>query len=352
MSRKQEEPAKRATNPNNKLGMREGDDEKNNVRIPKGYYFPPFGKPLLRILCQTSLAVSGVVIASDWLWLTVCMVVGFFTATDFGWVWAVPVHLLVLWPLCARALRGFENLTHEGSHHNVERKDKALNDRFVNLGCSFWVLISVEAFRATHEIHHKHFGSDYDPDKKRFGRLGVDDMPRQSLVRMLLYLLHTLPAYVVDYWKQFSGKSEQLKKSLALHALLMGLVSHAVYENFWLLWLLYFWLPFLLYLPVVRFLAEAEEHRYKDAETEFGSTFSNLSRLQRWLLHPHGDAYHLLHHMLPQVPHWKMAYAHWILSTLDRTFQGGQSRKSVFDIPQRYFGTVARYSAPAKGVAK
>jgi len=125
-----------------------------------------------------------------------------------------------------------------------------------------------------------------------------------------------------------------------------------VYENFWLLWLAYFWVPFVLYLPVLRFLAEAEEHQYKEAESEFSSTFSNLSGLQRWFLHPHGDAYHLLHHMLPQVPHWKMAWAHWLLATLDTTFQSGRFRNSIFGAPQHYLKASSKYIPTLKGASR
>lgn len=350
MSRKNEEPAKNSPPRYDGQDVTDGENSKQrSKRIPKGYGFQPFEKPLIRKLCQTSLPISAGVALTDWAWVLTSMYVGSVLIAHVGWVWALLAHVFLLWPLCSRALRGFENLTHEGSHSNLDRRSKGRNDGFVNWSCSYWVLISVEMFRATHELHHKYFGSDNDPDKRRFARLGIDDMPRQSPGRLAAYLLRKLPVYIVDYWKQFSDESEQLKKSLALHLLFMGLGSWLVYENFWLLWLAHFWFPFVCYLPVLRFIAEAEEHRYKDAETEFGSTFSNLSGLQRWFFHPHGDAYHLLHHMLPQVPHWKMAYAHWLLATLDMTFQSGRYRKSIFDAPRRYLKTIARHAPAMKG---
>jgi fatty acid desaturase len=324
-------------------GGRFGRNERSHSeRLPKGYGFQPFEKPLLRKLCRTSLLVSSCVAASDWLWLAAAMCVGAAMFNHFGWAWAAAFNLCLLWPLCSRALRGFENLTHEGSHANFDRGSKRRNDSVVNWACSYWVLISVEMFWGPHEVHHKHFGSNEDPDKRRFDSLGMDEMPRHSPGLMVLYLLKVLPTYVLDYWKQFSNKKGQLQWSLGLHVLLAGFVSLTFYNYFWLLWLIYFWVPFLLYLPVHRFLAEAEEHHYKGATTEFGSTFSNLGKLQRWFLHPHGDAYHLLHHMLPQVPHWKMPTAHWLLATLDSTFNGGSIRKSIFDNPRRYIRVVAR----------
>ena len=166
-------------------------------------------------------------------------------------------------------------------------------------------------------------------------------MPRQSPYRLTIYLRRVLPTYLSDYWGQFSHKKGQFIKSSLAHLVLVILVSATVHDKFWLLWLVYFWVPFIFYLPLHRFFAEAEEHRYQNAETEFGSTFSNIGWFQRWFLHPHGDAFHLLHHMLPQVPHWKMSFGHWILSILDSSFEVGLCRKSVFENPKHYARLVA-----------
>ena len=262
---------------------------------------------------------------------------------------AIVSHVFVLWPICGRALRGMENLTHEASHCNFYRKSKKINDAFADWFCAYWVLISVGMFREAHEPHHRYFGSAVDPDRMRFSRLDLDQMPRQAPFKLLVYLLRVLPTYVKDYWRQFSDKKGQFMKSMVVHGLLILVVSCIVYENFWLLWLVYFWVPFIFYLPVHRFLAEAEEHRYKDAQTEFNSTFSNIGWFQRWFLHPHGDAFHLLHHMLPQVPHWRMSFGDSILSTLDSHFEAGLRRKSIFENPKHYSRIIARRILMTKG---
>jgi fatty acid desaturase len=324
---------------------KESNEKRNKGRIPKGYRFQAFEKPLLRRLCKTSLPASCAVAASDWAWIFACMYLGTTFTAAFGWAWAVPLHLLLLWPICSRSLRGFENLTHEASHHNFCRRRKELNDTAGNWLCAYWVLISVDMFRGPHRNHHHHFGGDDDPDKKRFARLDLDNMPRRSPLSLALYLLRVMPTYVLDYWRQFSDKGGQLIMSLLAHVLLVLVVSIAVNDKFWLLWLIYFWVPFIFYLPVHRFLAEAEEHRYQGAESEFVSTFSNIGPFHRWFLHPHGDGYHLLHHMLAEVPHWKMWYAHWVLSALDATFDGGAYRRSVFDEPKKREQRDSRHSS-------
>ncbi len=329
--------------------MKKGKEEKQrDDRIPKGFGWEFFVKPLLRMLCRTSLGASVATATADWASMIVCMCAGISAAT-YSWKLSIPLNLIILWPLCARAQRGFENLTHEASHGNFYRRSEWLNDLVANWVCAYWVLISVPLFREPHLRHHKYFGSDTDPDKKRFSRLDLDSMPRRSRYKLIVYLIWALPTYVRDYWGQFSDKKRQLMHSLLVHSLFATIVSLIVYQKFWLLWLLYFWIPFIFFLPVLRFLAEAEEHRYQEAESEFDSTFSNIGWFQRWFLHPHGDAFHLLHHMLPQVPHWKMAFGHWIVSILDRDFDGGLNRHSIFDDPQHYIDAVAQRTVTVRG---
>jgi fatty acid desaturase len=81
-------------------------------------------------------------------------------------------------------------------------------------------------------------------------------------------------------------------------------------------WALYWCVPFFLVLPILRFIAEAEEHVYAGATTIGAATVSNLGWLHRWMFHPHGDGYHALHHLRPAIPHHRLAIAHRRLLTV------------------------------------
>jgi len=300
-------------------------------RLPKGHKFEGIEKDLQKASSETSLPISIFVGITDWAMIIAAMLLGSYIHSVFGFsVVTVLVHILFIFPLCARALRGKENLVHEASHINLHRSSRKLNDFVGNWLCAFWVLLSVDIFRQPHTRHHAYFGSDNDPDRYRFERLKIDQMPRQDFFALAKYLVKFFPVYWLDYWKQFSGKIGQFGFSISLHVVFAGIVS-LIYPDFWLLWIVYWWLPFVVYLPVVRFFAEAEEHRYEDAKSEYDSTFSNLGFLQKWFLHPHGDAYHLLHHIAPQIPHWRLSTLHWVFSTIDNNFRRGAVRKSIFD---------------------
>lgn len=310
------------------------ETDKPDKRLSKGFKFEFYEKLLLKELCKTSLKMSGVAAAADWVTLTFCMIAGtlLYTYTGASTV-TIAVAAFVFFPLCARAQRGFENLTHDASHFNLERSVKRTNDFVGDWFCARWVFISVKTYRQTHNEHHAHFGTDADPDKKRFERLGLDRMPRNSAVRLLVFTLKTMPIYVLDYWKQFTGQKIVFIQSLALHAALVAVVSLTMMPNFWIVWLVFWWLPFLIYLPVLRFFAEAEEHRYESAASEYAATYSNVGQFQKWYLHAHGDGFHLAHHLCPQIPHWRLATAHLALSAMDDYFRAAMTRETVFDNP-------------------
>lgn len=300
-------------------------------RLPKGYDFQGIEKDLQKASNETSLLISAGVALSDWVLIFLSMLFGLWIHTNFGFSTTIIfVHIFLIFPVCARALRGKENLVHEASHSNFHRRSRKINDMVGDWFCAYWVLLSVVSYRLTHTKHHAYFGSDDDPDKLRFERLEIDEMPRRNIYALMKYLVGVFPTYWIDYWKQFSGKAGQFVWSVSLHVALAGTISY-FYPGFWLLWLIYWWIPFIFYLPVIRFFAEAEKHRYKDAQSEYESTFSNLGFVQKWFLHPHGDAYHLLHHLSPQIPHWRMSTLHWAFSAVNNKFREGAVRKSVFE---------------------
>jgi fatty acid desaturase len=88
--------------------------------------------------------------------------------------------------------------------------------------------------------------------------------------------------------------------------------------NFALIWLI----PFLSVFQIIRFFAEVSEHGglYK-SEDQVEMTRNNLIHpIIRFFLYPHGDAYHLTHHLMPGIPHYHLPVAHHFLMT-DEQYQ-------------------------------
>jgi hypothetical protein len=78
--------------------------------------------------------------------------------------------------------------------------------------------------------------------------------------------------------------------------------------------LLYWVLPYLTTFQVLRYWAEMAEHSGLASDRPWSATRNWTAALPiRWLLAPHSDHWHLVHHLYSRVPHYRLAEAHRIL---------------------------------------
>lgn len=249
---------------------------------------------------------------------------------------------VLLYPLaaigCLRALRGLENLVHEGSHFNWSRSDHRLNDHLCNLLAAVPVFSDVVRYRPGHKLHHFSFGTDEDADLSRYRVLGIEEIRRSGPLPFALGIARRIVAYVIGWWKVIQTRPAVLARAVLWHALVLILpASLALGAGPALaLWAAFWMVPFLLLLPWYRFVAEAAKHQYEGQETVFDATISNIGPIHRLLLHPHNDGYHLLHHLFPGIPHHQLRRAHRGLSQLDPQGYGEalRSRTHVLEDPE------------------
>ena len=252
---------------------------------------------------------------------------------DFALIWSIavidnlfflklevlylPLYLITLL-IIGRSQRGLECLVHEGSHYNWSRSCKT-NDALVNLLAALPVFSLVGKYRDGHKTHHFYFGSTQDPDRQRYEQLDIDDLDRSSVGAFLLGMIKRLPSYVVSWWKAIRLSPRVLIYSVIWHtavfilpaALLLG------WQTSLDLWFRYWFLPLMLALPVIRFVGEAGEHIYRGKHNVFAATINNYGLAHKLIFHPHNDGYHLLHHIMPSVPHFNLEKAHRHLVTAD-----------------------------------
>ena len=217
-----------------------------------------------------------------------------------------------------RQMRALENVVHFGSHNNFT-KHKKTNDSIVNLLASWPMLSSVETYRNFHDLHHRFFGSDRDPCRVRFQRMGgaVNTSGRFGLVKAVI---SWLPTYIRDYYVDVGSSYRQILCFVIWHlsaflflALFFPIQIALLTEGCWLALML-------CILPIIRSIAEYSEHDYEIGKTEYNTTYNNLSLLDHLLCHPAGDAYHILHHLYPAVPWWKQAAPHRFLMRRDAIY--------------------------------
>lgn len=211
----------------------------------------------------------------------------------------------------ASRYRAFEILVHEASHNNVFATRK-FNRKFQFL-FAYPVFLHVQSYVGIHMAHHQQIGDfESDPDILIYKKWGLDKLPENKV--WVLYIRPLILYFTIDFFRTtFTNywriKNDRLTKILYWGCLLALIVSF----NAGSIALLYYIIPFFVLLPILRFHARANEHTSVDFNFPHKSARNNLGFFQTYILHPHGDGYHQIHHLYPSVPFYNLPKVHQFL---------------------------------------
>jgi fatty acid desaturase len=277
----------------------------------RGYTAPLSERRAIAAAHATRTWLSATLAAADQAVIIAVVIAGACPALWAGWEAGVAVAgagALLL----GRQFRALENLTHEASHYNWSRRNRRLNDLLATWLAGVPTGARLDAYRASHLRHHGRFGTRDDPDLANYRQLRIEELDRGSVLAFALDALGRMPAYRRRWQENARGPGSLPVRPVAWAAILVVLPAGLVWWQ-WsaalaaaLIWLA----GYGLMLPVVRFLGESNEHTYTGPQTVFDSTISNIGLLQRFLIHPHGDGYHTVHHLWPGVPHHQVRNLH------------------------------------------
>ncbi len=252
-------------------------------------------------------------------------------ATAWLSAWSLPAGIAVgvlAVAFVGRQLRALECLVHEACHLNWSRRHRKANDRLAAVLAGWPTGLGVESYRGAHLVHHGRFGTGEDPDRQRYEELDIESMDRGGALVFTRALLPRLVTYQRGWLRATAAQPLGLGALLlwalcavAAPAVLIWPGTAAVWVSS-AVWLL----GFLLALPVIRFVGESSEHSYTDSDTVFDATITNLGRIQRWVIHPHSDGYHTVHHLWPGTPHHGLRRLHLALTDADPDGYAGQLR--------------------------
>lgn len=254
----------------------------------------------------------------------------------------------------ARGMRGLECLVHDASHHNIinVRGDSTfakwlrklnlgvspqkISDFFCNLFFAIPMFSTVENYWASHSLHHKMLGTDDDPDFVRHNELGLAELDRNTPQVFVMLLISKFFPYWKSWWKAIGTDKRTTNLAVLWHLILLLILSANF--GFWLAlgyWTIAFFVPFVIFLPILRFIGEAGEHDYVENNNIAEKTYSNTGILHRLIIHPHNDGLHTLHHVFAQVPHHNLPKLdHFIQSNDGQNYHRFlRNRKSVFEEP-------------------
>jgi fatty acid desaturase len=240
-----------------------------------------------------------------------------------AWAALVPIGLLV-----AREQRVLELLVHNAAHSNWTRNRK-LNDIAATWIAALPGMNSVASYRASHNVHHKEYGSSVDPDRVGFAVLGRLDLTKPWAAAGWML------RYAVQYYRMIGSAPLLVAGFLAWHACfyILPMASVLGIGGALLTWLAGFLLPMMVILQVLRAIAESEEHDYALGSTEFETTISNGGPMHHLFFHPWNDNYHLLHHLYPAMPQFNHVAANRILREEDPNYVKRPLRLQVHGAP-------------------
>jgi fatty acid desaturase len=234
--------------------------------------------------------------------------------------------------LIARQQRAIELMVHDASHWSWDRDNKVLNDRMADCCVGYPVMSTTGSYRKGHFIHHGTFAGEQDPCKRRFASMGLGHVDLSTKWAIAKAVLRWLPSYNLAYYTEIGSKSWAMFLRWALWHLAVFIVPLSLVFGVaqgLLLWTLFWLVPMFTSLPVLRSIAEAEEHDYERGDTEFDATFTNDGWIHHLLWHPWNDAYHQVHHLYPNISQRQHHKVHKLLLQHDEKYRNGPIRTTT-----------------------
>jgi fatty acid desaturase len=236
--------------------------------------------------------------------------------------------VLALFVIGARQL-GFAILMHEAAHRSLFG-NRRLNDWAGNWLAAYPIWAEVEPYRRYHLVHHVHTGSEKDPDlglvtpfpitRASFARKVFRDLSGQTGIKQAKAVLLRDIGYGAGRSQRDQGMSRGEQPDVGWHklvpvaltnAVLLGILALAGHPELYLLWVVA-WLTTNRLFTRIRSIAE--HALTPNASDVLNNTRTTLaSPLERLFIAPNRVNYHLEHHLIMTVPHYKLARFHELL---------------------------------------
>lgn len=230
--------------------------------------------------------------------------------------WPNPLTVVVaLFVIGARQL-GLAVLMHEASHRSLFRNRK-LNDFVGNWLAAYPIWSDLHPYRPYHLQHHAKTGGPEDPD---LGLVRPFPITRSSFRRKVLRDLsgRTGIKFARAAWRRTFGRAgeDPVARRAAIgvtvtNGALLGILALLGHPELYLLWA-GAWLT--THTLVTRIRAIAEHALTPDPDDPLRNTRTTLaSPLERLFIAPNRVNYHLEHHLLMTVPHYRLPRMHRLL---------------------------------------
>jgi len=270
----------------------------------------------IRILQQPSVLRSIGAFLEEWAVILGVSCISCLVFLDNGMqLWTVTVYILAVFLISIR-MRALENLIHEAVHGNLCH-NRQLNDGMAWVFAALPLGHSLSEERSKHcSGHHQHFWvRERDPDYQRYVMMGIDTLPAKNFRALLEKCFAAFPVYLVGLVQTFYFPSGESTKILLCRMCFWISVVTLFWWKHLIIFLVSYWLiPFLTGMSLIRFIGEISEHAaFTCSNNELVTTRNNLGWFNEHIIHPRGDGYHLVHHLFPKIPFFRLKKAHQLL---------------------------------------
>ncbi len=253
-------------------------------------------------------------------------------------VWPHPLSVLLALFLIGGRQLGFAILMHDAAHH-ILFSNRRWNDWAGNWLCAYPVWADLRPYRPYHLQHHARNWTREDPDldlatkhpvtRRSMARKIVRDLSGQVAWKRVRAILarergasrgklarageRGRAAQTASFGNADHARSlsEATRGALITNALLLGLLAALGHPLLYLLWI-GAW--FTSYSFVTRLRSIAEHGMIDDPGDELRNTRTTLANpLERLFVAPNHVNYHLEHHLLMTVPHYRLPRLHRLL---------------------------------------
>jgi fatty acid desaturase len=231
-------------------------------------------------------------------------------------VWPNPLTIVAALIVIGTRQLGCAVLMHEASHRSLF-SSRAVNDWVGQWLCAYPIWSDLRAYRPYHLQHHAHTGTDRDPD---LGLIAPFPITRASLRRKVFRDLSGRTGWkfaraafrrTFGRWQDPDARRAAIGVATTNAALLGGLAALG-HAELYLLWAVA-WLT--TNTLVTRIRAIAEHELTPDQDDPLRNTRTTVLRWwERLLIAPNRVNYHLEHHLLMTVPHYRLPEMHRLLS--------------------------------------
>lgn len=226
-------------------------------------------------------------------------------------IWVYILSILII----GSRIRGFANLIHEASHGNLIPHNKFLNKIFTNLFLAYPIFTSFSLYFNSHILgHHGHFqDKEYDPDMKRYIAVYGNEFVELKEKDYIKKVLNIRNFIVFSYLYPMRGIFQiDILMTYKYIILFWSIILSSLYITDTLNIFIMFWVvPYFTTYKIIAYIAEVFEHSgLYHLESKIKSTrniYTNF--IMRHLLWPHGDSYHLVHHLMSNIPGYSLKKA-------------------------------------------